>query len=225
MIHVEFAVLTFAGLLLPVVAPWRSNRTGRRLFWGGLLVAVVSAFFIAYPPDWKSGVGLSLFMAGISVLGAYFSTPFIKIHGKIYALFVVDSRPDPSSDSTSPVREVGDADLAFGSYGGGITVRKFWWLLVFGAAIFAFNVIAYFSDRDNPRLAAVMAAALVVMATLVGYRDAGEGYPIARGQRLQLAMTSIITAGAFPVLYLLAYGVGRQWPLRRKQSMEDWRKT
>jgi predicted permease len=67
--HMEFVVLAFAGLLLPVVAPLNNRRVGRRVFWSGFLIACVSALFIAYPPDWKSGIGLSLFAAGAISLG------------------------------------------------------------------------------------------------------------------------------------------------------------
>ena len=39
--------------------------------------------------------------------------------------------------------------------------EKSWWLMVPAMALFAFNVIQYVVDNENPRLAALMAVAAV----------------------------------------------------------------
>jgi hypothetical protein len=90
-----FIVTGVVGLLLTVLASSKNRRAGRRVFWGGTLLASISAFFISYPPDWKSGVLLLLFVSGMTVFTAYFYTPYIKIRGRIYAFHIDDSRPDP----------------------------------------------------------------------------------------------------------------------------------
>jgi len=88
-------VLAFVGAALPLLAPKGNRRLARRIFWMGTLIAVISAFFISYPPDWKLGFTLSLLFGGVMIFRAYTSTPYIKIRGKIYAYSVIDSQPDP----------------------------------------------------------------------------------------------------------------------------------
>lgn len=220
-VHWEFVVLTFVGLLLPVLAPSKNRRIGRRLFWCGLILATVSAFFIAYPPDWQSGTWLALLCSVVMLITAYFNSPYLKVRGKIYAIGIDDSRPDPAPDGT-PASSDGPNPAA-GSYGGAITGQKFWWLLVFLTGIFAFNVIGYFVDGDNPRLAVVMAVALVAVPALAGFLDASEGYSIARGQRVQFAIVSIVTVGVFPLVYFLAYRGGTRWRLRRSRASRHLR--
>jgi hypothetical protein len=215
--HMEFAVVALAGLLLPVVAPLKNRRVGRRMFWGGLLVACVSAFFIAYPPDWKLGIGMSIFVAVTTVFTAYFNSPYIKIRGKIYALHIEDSRPDASPDS-QPAPSRDDHDLTADSYGGGITAKKFWWLTVPVIAMFTFPVIVV--DKEKPWTAPLMVALIVVGAISLGSQDAICQYPIARGQRVQCVLVSVVTLGVFIIFYLGAYNVSKRWLLRRQQSGE-----
>jgi predicted cobalt transporter CbtA len=96
-----------------------------------------------------------------------------------------------------------------------------WWLMIFGIALCALGVAEYFHFRDSPWSAASAAAIILVIATVFGYAvDASGGYPIARGQHLQFAIVSVITAGVFTVFYLGGYYVGKRWPWRRKQSGE-----
>jgi hypothetical protein len=137
-----FIVMALAGVLLPILAPVNNRLAGRRLFWAGFLVATVSAFLIAYPPDRKSGIGLSLTADVLMLLNAYFSTSYIKIRGKIYAFNLKDSQPDPSPHGTPPLgSDDASADPAPDSYSGMATAKKFWWLLVFVMVICTFNVI------------------------------------------------------------------------------------
>jgi hypothetical protein len=127
-VHIPILVVGFAGLLLTVVA---KERSGRRLFWGGLLIACVCAFFAAYPASWTLRIGMSLFVAGMTTFTAYMYTSFIKIRGKIYAFSVSDSQPDPSPDGTPrPGSDDPNYDPAPDSYGGMATAKKFWWLLI-----------------------------------------------------------------------------------------------
>jgi len=95
-----------------------------------------------------------------------------------------------------------------------------WWLMVFAMLTCTGNVIGYFQNAEGPLLAGVMAAVMVVGATVYGYAtDASLGYPIARGQYLQFVIVSVITAGVFTVFYLGGYYAGKRWPLRREQSV------
>ncbi|TQR84420.1 hypothetical protein D8S82_22195 [Mycobacterium hodleri] len=85
-------VATFAGLVLPIFAPRNDIALARRIFWSGVGVAVVSAFFIAFPPDWQSGVQLSALVAFMMLGTAYFTSPYLKFRGKIHAAYRVGRR-------------------------------------------------------------------------------------------------------------------------------------
>lgn len=215
-----FIALALGGVLLPVLAPGNNRRVERRFFWLGFLVSVPSAFFISYPPSWKAGIGLSALATILMLTNAYFSTSNIKIRGKIYAFNVSNTLPDPSSDGPPYVGgENPDYDPAPDSYGGVATAQKFWWLLIFMMIICIPAV--FVQAEDKPWwLAPVMGTIAVVMPFFVGYSDASWDYPIARGQRTQLVILSLGTAGLFVIVYLAAYCAGKRWPVRRKQDME-----
>jgi hypothetical protein len=212
--------MTFVGLLLPVLAPRKNHRAGRRLFWAGMLIASVSAFFIAYPADWKSGIGLSLFAAGLMLLTAYFTSPYIKIGGKIFAFYTADAQVDASAQGKDISGASAPRGLASDSDGGFTTAKKLWWLMVPAMALCAFNISQYVVDNANPRLAALMALAIVAVAVVFGYGDGSSEHSIARGQRPQLIIVSIVTLGVFTVLYLGGYLAGKHQMLRRNRSME-----
>lgn len=223
-LNIFFIVTGAIGILLPIVAPSNNRQAERRLFWIGFLIALTSAFFIAYPPDWKAGIGWALLTSFLMLWRAYFSTSNIKIGGKIYAFHVEDSRPDPPPITTPRIGTAeGDHDTAHDAYSGlGLTTaKKMWWLMVFLMAICSVNVIAYVHDKERPLLAGVMTALLVVGAAGYGYAgDASWGYPIARGQYLQFIIISVITLGVFTVFYIGGYYAGKRWPWRNKRSLE-----
>jgi hypothetical protein len=163
---------------------------------------------------------------------AYATTPYIKVGGKIYAVSVSLSRPAPEELHTPPQGHASTEaatteqpanppfDAAPDSYGGTLTATTMWWMLVVLAVIAAGNVYFFlFSDGQAP-VAAVGAGFLALLALTAGYADASWDYPIARGKYIPLGVVSIITAGAFTLLYLTAYYTGRRFPLRRSQSME-----
>ncbi|MDI3315004.1 MAG: hypothetical protein QJR12_12275 [Mycobacterium sp.] len=223
-VNILFIVTGAFGLLLTVLASPKNRRAGRRVYWAGCLIATISAFFIAYPPDWKTGILLSLFVSGMTVFTAYAYTPHIKIRGKIYAFSVEDSQPDPSPDGVSPPRGGNrDYDPAPDAYAGlGLaTAKKFWWLLVFIMAMCALGVAEYFHFRASPWSLASAVGIIVLLAFGFGYAtDASWGYPIARGQYLQFVIISVVTFGVFTVFYLGGYYAGKRWPWRNKRSLE-----
>jgi hypothetical protein len=218
-----FFVATLVCLAIAVLPPLfvkRNRSWERRVAWSGVSRAAICVF-LASLRDWKLGIGLAIFCVAFMTAAAYFYTPYIKIRGKVYAFSVQDSLPATFANGAStPSRDDPDYDPAPDSYGGMATAQKAWWLNIFAMAICSFNVMAYFVDKDNPWLAALLAAAIILAATAFGYGDAIWGYSIARGQRLQFWIIAIITAGVFTIVYLGAYYAGKRWPLRRKQSME-----
>lgn len=212
-----FFVATLVFLSITVVAPWvRRDHTGeRRVFWWAAAAAAASVFFASLP-DWKLGIGMSLFVIGMTVFTAYFTGSYIQIRGKVYAFHVSDSLPESSIDGTHPPRrEDPDYDPAPDSYSGIATAGKTWWLMIFAMTICVFTV-----DPHKLWHTAVSVFAVLVIATFFGYGDASWGYPIARGQRIQFSIIAVITAGVFTVFYLAAFYAGKHRPLRRQQSME-----
>ena len=53
---------------------------------------------------------------------------------------------------------------------------------------------------------------LVILALGTGYGDGSWNYPIARGQYVQFGIITVITAGSFAALYLIAYWAAKRWP-------------
>lgn len=190
------------------------------MFWMGLLIASVSAFFIAYPPDWKSGVGLSLLAAGLMLMTAYFTSPYLKFGRKVVAFYTADAEADAPAGRKS----FGDGSSRHGgaaSNGALTSARKLWWLMVPAMALCAFNIGQYILAKENPRLAAAMAVAVAAVAIVFGYGDGRAAYSIARGQLLQFVVVSIVTVGVFTVLYFGGYMVGKQRSRRGRQSIDD----
>lgn len=214
-----FSVLAVAGVLLPILAPSNDRQTGRRLFWAGFVVATAAAFLVAYPSDWKSGTALALTADVLMLLNAYFSTSHIKLRGKIYAFNLKDSQPDPSPDGATPHDSYPNSDPTPSSYSGMATAQKTWWLMVCVISMCALAVVIRAPDKPL-WLTPLMAGAGIIFATGLGYGDAAQGFAVARGQRIQFVVVSIISAGVFAVLYFAAYRIAAR-QLRRKQSIED----
>lgn len=195
-------------------ASTRNPARGRRLFWSGLAIAVGSAFFIAYPPEWKSGLGLSAFVAAMMLFTAFFTTPYLKIGGKVFAFFTVDTESEKrASDDGQAVESQSRPAQPTGVL---TSARKLWWLMVPAMALCVFNIEQYVVAGESPRLAAAMAAAIVAVAVTLGYGDGRANFGFARRQTLQFVIVSVITLGTLTVLYVGAYAVGRQMSRRHQ---------
>lgn len=209
------AVVCFiAGFSLSSLPITRSAQ--RRIYWLFACLAAVSGFLMCYP-DRAKGIGVAgLFAAGM-VVAAYTATPYIKIGGRIFALSIADSRHDGPE---AAYRSGGGVDPTPNSYGGMLSAAKLWWMLAVIAVIAGGNVYYAAVGRENGLIPWASAAFLALLALAAGYSDGSWDYPIARRQYLQLATASLVTAGAFPVLYLTFYFTATRWPLRREQSLE-----
>jgi hypothetical protein len=199
-----------------------SRRSQRRIYWCCACVGAVAAC-LAFYPDWKKGLGMALFFLGVMTVAAYAYTPYIKIGGKICALTVQDSRPDTDDRSVKTHARPAagsEQDPAPDAYSGIISAAKMWWLLIPLLVISSGNLFAFATGKGEAWVALIGIAFLVFLAVATGYGDASWGYGIARGQHVQFGLAAIVTVGVFAVLYLVAYHVGKRWPLRRKQSME-----
>lgn len=204
-----YMVTAFVGLAAAVLAPRKNLRTGRRVFWGGTLIACVSVFLMAYPPDWKSGIGMSLLVACAMAFIAYANTPFLRIRGRVYAFSNDDRRADQPVAGRS--LEEGAPRPVSEPYGAGVTAAKSWWRAVLVMAIFAFSLLMFFTRNESPWLAALTGIGVMLGAVGFGYRDALLGNSIASGQHVQFVIISVLTVGVFAVLYLSTYYVAKRW--------------
>src|SRR5262245_54098544 len=95
-----FLALFVAALGIAVIQQFfkHSRSSRRRIYWGCTIVGAGAAFLMVNP-DWKKGFAIALGCLAIMTVVAYANTPYIKIRGKVYALTVQDSQPDPDDDS------------------------------------------------------------------------------------------------------------------------------
>lgn len=202
-----------------------SRSTQRRIYWINAFLAAIAGFAMFYP-DWQKGLGMGAFLFAVMTFIAYAATPYIKIDGKIYAFTVTNSQPDPQDTPTTAGNDSDGAsstnriDPVPDSYSGMLTPATLWWSLVVLAVFLAANVYFFVFTDGKASVAAVSGAFLAFLAITGGYGDASWGYPIARGKYVPFCVVSVITAGAFALLYLSAYYTARRFPLRRTQSME-----
>lgn len=184
----------FGGLAAMAFASRKNPNVGRVIYWLGAVVVSVSAFFIGYPQGPESAIGVAAFTGIASVFIAYIYTPFLKLGERTFSFYTRDKEP----------------------YGGGVTIAKSWWRVLIVITLLAFGVLSFLPADRKPWLALIFAISIGLISAVFGYRDADCGNPIAGGQRTQFILISVITAGAFALIYLGAYYSSRQWVLRRQ---------
>ncbi|KQY07982.1 hypothetical protein ASD37_08405 [Mycobacterium sp. Root135] len=150
---------------------------------------------------------------------AFFTTPYLKIGGKVFAFFTVDTesekRTGDDAQGAEPRRSPAQPTGVLTS------ARRFWWLMVPAMALCAFNVGQYVVAGESPRLAVAMAAVIVAVALTLGYGDGRANFGFSRRQTLQFVIVSVITLGTLTVLYVGAYAVGRQlWRRHQDRSRQ-----
>jgi hypothetical protein len=213
----------------PLFMPDRIDRSvQRRIFWSSVCLAAIFGFFASYP-KLTTGLWVAGTLFAVMTFIAYANTPYIKIRGKIYAVSISLQQPDPGQAPRSgnarprgiePAESDSRHDPHRDSYGGTLTATTFWWMVVGVAVIAAGNGYFLVSGRAGAAPTAVSAGLLFLTAIAAGHGDASWGYRVARGQYLQFGIASVLTAGSFTAVYIIAFYVGRRWPLRRTQSME-----
>ena len=98
---------------------------------------------------------------------------------------------------------------------GPASAKTSWWLYVVAVAMCVCGAVL--AAHDKPWLSYVCSILLVVIPIFYGFFvDGSWGHPIARRQYVQFGIIGLITAGVFPILYLVGYYAGRRWPARRK---------
>jgi hypothetical protein len=209
----------FGGVILLFFVSDR--RRERLIYWsswtiGGLLIALA-----LLPRGSNVAIGVVAATVFAAVFYAYMRTPYIKICGKIFAFGLRDSQPDPPINGASAPRVSGqEYDPAPDSYGGMATAQKTWWLLAAVMVTCTLLVFIYIMRDEGVWYAVGGVVALILAGISFGHGDASWGYPIARGQLTQFIVTGIVTLGAFTVVYLGTYAMGKRRPLRPRRSME-----
>ncbi len=72
----------------------RHRRAGRRYYWTTSAIGI-ACFAVGVGKLWPNAIASALVFTAIVVGSAYLSTPYIKIHGRIYAASPEDRQPDP----------------------------------------------------------------------------------------------------------------------------------
>ncbi|MGE2832708.1 hypothetical protein [Mycobacterium sp. SMC-4] len=207
-------------VIASVVQGWfdHSRQSQRRWYWG-LTIAAAIAMFLGRLPDVRASLEGALFALFVMTFIAYAHTPYIKIRGKIYHFPLRDIEPDPEDVVERPIVDR-EHDPLPDAYGPGISATKLWWTLVGLMFIASVNTIAFLTGKGDWTGLGIGLAFLVFFGLLLGYGDGSWDYTVARGQRLQFGIITVMTAGSFALLYLPAFQTARRWPLRREQSME-----
>lgn len=186
----------------------------RRIFWTASCAALAFVF-LGMLPDWKRGLTAALGFGGLMTFGAFIHTPYVKFRQNIYAWRRSDRLAESDGQRTVP-----DHDPVPDSYTGSSTANQTWWMMIAGYPICMFVIYSDFVAH-HIQFAGIPAAIIFAYSPIVaGYWDSSWAYPIARGQRLQLVILIIMTAGIFAGLYFLGFYAGKRWPRRPKGSME-----
>ena len=72
----------------------KDRAAARRYYWTTSVIGVV-CFAFGTGRIWPNGVGAALVFSAIIVFSAYFTTPYLKIGGRIYASSPENREPDP----------------------------------------------------------------------------------------------------------------------------------
>jgi hypothetical protein len=206
---VAFISATFLESFLNV-----DRKIHQAIYWSCTAAAAVCGFLVAYP-NIKEGVLAVVFVIGGLVSVAYFTTSYIRVRGHTYADTAIGNSVEADEVEEEPKNNGRDE-----SYSGVYSPAKFWWGMLPVAIIMTAAVVLSLSGQKPWWYALIGVGLLVLMAPMSGFGDGSWRYAIARGQYFPFALVGLVTAGAFTLLYLVAYYAGKRWPVRRRQSME-----
>jgi hypothetical protein len=193
----------------------KGRRRQRRTYWvcwlvGGLIMAAAMGH-----SDPRQGLAMAAFAAIMSVMIAFFKSPYLKIGGTIYALSLDDRQPDPPEDGEPAVPPVPRPTDSYGN----LSAATYWWLMTAllgsGAIVIAFE--GFSAEPLWP------AGFFSLCVGITGYADASHGFGVVRGRYLPatvLTLVSIPLLLAPPLLYLVGYAIGTNFPQRRPQNTD-----
>jgi cadmium resistance protein CadD (predicted permease) len=195
-----FSIAAVLCLLVPVtiVGTRRDLSFQRKVYWSSTFAAVVCVV-LAFLPNLLTGALLGLLPIFLMVIRAYFATQYIKIGRRVIAF---DSPPAAGGRTKAPQ----DSE----PYSQTVSARKLWWLLAVAVgSIGAGNLWLYVLGRSELRYGVLGLGVMVVFALLYGVADAMHQQRVARGQILQFAILSVVSAGLFALCYLGAHAATR----------------
>ncbi|WP_197378350.1 hypothetical protein [Mycolicibacterium mengxianglii] len=202
-----FSIAAVLCLLLPVITVGSKRDLGwqRKVYWGSTFGSA-ACVFVASLPNIATGLIFVVFVLFITTVRAYFASQYIKIGGHVIAFH---SAPDPARHDDVAALEDDQP------YSPSVSAAKMWWLMVIAVGVIGSgNMWAYVVDREDLRYGILGLGIVVAAAVLYGIGDAMHLQRIARGQYLQFAVLALVSAGIFPVLYVIAHWV----TLRVKKS-------
>lgn len=196
-IHTQvFFIAAMLCLILTVIP--HGNRRGlgwqRKVFWTGVFSAATCAF-IAGLPNLVTAFGVAAMIILLTAAHAYIDTQYVKIGGRVIAF-------RKEQDFTASSFGTGQDP-----YSSRVSAAKMWWLVVLGIAGGSVNVLGYVIDSDISWAGVVWLGLCLVLPFTFGFLDGIERQRVARGQYLQFAVITVISAGVFSVLYSVAYTV------------------
>ena len=191
----------------------RGRRRQRRTYWASWLIGGLLMVAATGHSDPRSGLNMAAFAAAMSVMIAYLKSPYLKIGDKIYALSLDDRQPDPPEDgepARPPVPRPTD------SYGN-LSAATYWWLMTAmlgsGAIVIAFE--GFSAGPVWP------AGFFSLCVGITGYGDAAQGFGVVRGKYLPAAVLTVVSIPLLlvpPLLYLVGYAIGTNFPQRRHRD-------
>jgi hypothetical protein len=173
----------------------------RRAYWVAWLGAALLVSLGLLYDGWGAALGIFAFLAFLTVFRAIRDTPYLKVRGRVIALWESDRRDGALLPIPTFPRPLGD--------GSG---PKLWWLVV-GDTVLVAAVAVALGWCWQLMLNGGLLAALVAF---YGLDDGRRRFPVARRQYLQVAL---VVALSIPLLelpmlvYLLAYAIGKLRPM------------
>jgi hypothetical protein len=183
------------------------------MYWLSWLVGGLMMVAAAGSVDPSLGLTMAGFSAVMSVMIAFFKSPYLKIGGTIYAVSLDDRQPDPPEDgepAKPPVPRPAD------SYGN-LSAATFWWLMT---ALLGAGAIVVASEGWSAQPSWGIGVFTLGVA-VAGHSDAALGLRLVRGQYLPAIVLIAVSIPLWlmpPLLYLLGYAIGRNFPQSRRQD-------
>jgi len=158
--------------MLPVNVAWQ-----RRTYWAGWTVGTVLLTFYVSDHGLTPAVLTVVMCLAVAALYAFYSTPFIKIGGRVGTFWISDGRQDPDEPPPPP-----------DSYLERVTASSMWWSLAgLGVLTGGFALSTGWPAPVGIKGGALLAAPLAA----VGHLDRKEHYPIAPNRYVPLAVVAL----------------------------------
>lgn len=168
----------------------------RTRYWTGWVSTAVCMAFVVVDRGIGAMAFAAFFVLLIAARDAYESGPSIRIGNRVFSLFPETVDGKPITDRP-------------GYYRGGMSPRKYWWLLTMMLSLVAWAI----TDRGWGLVTIAGTAVMSLFTFGTGLLDARDGQAPARRQYLPAfvaLIASIFSFGAPALGYLLGYTLGRR---------------